>query len=140
MTRGTIHCINTDNTITFCDQFNGDMYLDGHGNSIIKSLENVNTREEFIKMVIEFNNLNHNYANFASDREVKFEGNIIKCKENDPISDPTYADYTYWKNISGKNITFIDQNNNKLILEDKGIAVFYFAVRYLKVYPESFQN
>ena len=135
MTRGTIHCINKNNTISYSTQFNGDMYLDGRGYKVISALMQLKDETEFEGMVSEFNSENFEYTGKLL-YEVIFKGDGIKCECGEAISDPTYADYTYWVNFSGKPIRFIDREGKKLIVERGGVAVFNFCHRYLKVYSE----
>jgi len=133
MTRGTIHIILPDK-IRYSRQFNGDMDLDGHGTQVIEKLSDVGNEEDSKKAIINFNNENFKYENFYICEIPYIKDNmVLKCGEEP--GDPAFSDYTYWKNLSGKIFTFVDQEKNKVILENNAIAVFHFCSRYLKMYP-----
>lgn len=108
MTRGKIMLIK-NNKFAISDEFNGDMYLEGHGFQVIDGLQNVNNYEEFSKMVNNFNVENHNY----SDMEI----NVIELREQklDFVNNYFYywfSDYIYIKNI-GYDISFLCKDTNE---------------------------
>lgn len=121
MTRGSLYYV-SDNYIVETQEFNGDMYRDGHGENVMLFLTTVDNLKEFKKEVRKFNGENHNY-----DCEL-----FYNCKRSDYIVDKGevdeidlatdyfskfFSDWTFWKNKSSKTIVFLtrDEGGTKRI-------------------------
>jgi hypothetical protein len=64
MTRGTGYLV-TENSISYHDEFNGDMYPDGYGLSFIKMISKT-TPKNFNATVKRWNKNNHDYSDFKT--------------------------------------------------------------------------
>ena len=117
MTRGTIYFV-TDKYIIETLEFNGDMYPSGHGNDVIGRLENVDSIKTFKKEIIEFNKSAHNYDEglFHPTKRSQYlsSKNIVDMKD---YFNDFFSDWTFWKNCSSKDITFVTRENEKIILK-----------------------
>jgi hypothetical protein len=60
MTRGRLAII-TNNMVYTSNEFNGDMYYDGYGETAIEYLKKVDSTEYLVEAVKEFNEENFNY-------------------------------------------------------------------------------
>ena len=124
MTRGRIAIISPDGRLVTSVEFNGDMYYkDGHGEEVFSGLDDIESEEEFIDFVTEFNREHFGYT----DRELWY------CCENECFDlrhdyyDNWFSDYIYIKNLSDQAQTFIDCNGEKVILGEGERAAFYFG-------------
>lgn len=96
MTRGTGYLI-TNDSIYYHDEFNGDMYRDGHGENFILMLDET-TPENFQKMLQDWNANNHSYDNFGTYKELLNQPDYhdhIKV-EKDIITINFTVDYFKW--------------------------------------------
>lgn len=129
MTRGTFVLI-TDNGIRKSLEFNGDMYPDGHGLDAIRSLQKVNSVEEFENMVTEFNKTHHNYdlKNESPIYEETLEW-FEKARDfNNEYFDYWFSDWLFIKNISSKEHTFTyRESENTTTLYPSGVLVVTFG-------------
>lgn len=127
MTRGSFYLI-TDKYIVASVQFNGDMYLEGHGLDAIKMLSKVKTLKEFKATIEEFNKDRHQYEEQLTYPEKRSyyitENNVIDFNEN--YFSKFNSDWTFWKNVSTNDVTFLTRDKGTIILKpNKDIAINY---------------
>ena len=136
------------NSVSTCDEFNGDMSLtrNGKGMSMVDCLENIDDEEDFNGEMADFNNKHFLYKEFEcfTDEFGEYgeaESYLLPCLKtgvidfkNDAICD---SDYTFIKNCSGKVLKIIDKNGERILLADHEIAVLNHGHRYMKFYYDS---
>ena len=143
MTRGTAYIILPDDTIKTSCEFNGDMYGNpksapelqetGHYREMVKRLKRANDEESFEREIRTFDRNNHNYQAYGYFRFYMWK--LEKVTNKDGVIDfgvdhygRFFSDYLFWKNASGKMITFRDKETRKNIPVPHGkIATFYFG-------------
>jgi hypothetical protein len=112
MTRGTLYLIEMIKDklrVTNSCEFNGDMYPEGHGRDVMKGLDKVKNKKEFIKFVNQFNDDNFEYER---DDYYKFyithpkpgtwlekQGNLVIVSFKDYFEN-FFSDWTFWKNCT----------------------------------------
>ena len=120
MTRGTVYLI-SDKYIIETQEFNGDMYLDARGGEVLTLLENVYCLKTFKKEIIKFNKDNFDYnCQLFYPKELNY---FMKNKTIE-MTDENYfkkffSDWTFWKNISNKEMRFKTRDNVILSLKPK---------------------
>lgn len=128
MTRGTLFLI-CDELIIKSIEFNGDMYPDGHGQEIIKCLEETETGGDFSDFIEKFNKENHGYKDVESlifplekSRYIN-NGKVVMTDDN--YFEDFFSDWTFWKNISKKAIKIKTIDSSKLItlLPNEQVAI-----------------
>jgi hypothetical protein len=138
MTRGTLFLI-TDSEVLESIDFNGDMYPEGHGDEVMINLRNVNSKEDFEKMVKKFNDKNFNYDEklvyqkswYVNSKEEKktvglFESNNVIDFDNDYF-ERFFSDYIFIKNISKKNFSFRDREESLDTIKSGDTIRLYFG-------------
>ena len=145
MTRGTAYIILPDGTIKTSCEFNGDMYgspqdgkelqENGHYSEMVTRLKKVHDGERFEREIRAFDRDNHNYQAETNDyfrfyiwklEEEMNKGGVIDVGVD--YYGRFFSDYLFWKNVSGKTITFRDKETRKKIPVPHGkIATFYFG-------------
>jgi hypothetical protein len=135
MTRGTIFLI-TKGKLYYTREFNGAMYIHGFGGDMVNKLENTNSSGEFKAQMIVFNELNFGYPEkVVYSKKLKVASSIHDIVFNKETYFKDYfSDYTYWKNISGREIRFKDINEKEVIVKNDNIAIFNFGKLYIQVY------
>ena len=130
MTRGTLYLI-CNELIIESIQFNGDMYPSGHGQEVIKALEEIENANDFRIAVERFNKENHRYENVESltspeKRSYYMTGDKVVMTE-DNYFEKFFADWTFWKNISDKTVKIKTKDSSKLItlLPNEQVAINY---------------
>ena len=116
MTRGTAYLI-TDKQIVSTQEFNGDMYPDGHGEEMIKRLEKVKTTTDFKSTIKKFNENNHNYKDcklIFTEPKSKYANKNVVVMTDENYFNLFFSDWTFWKNIS-KEIIIIKTTDKKAI-------------------------
>lgn len=119
MTRGSGYLI-TDNYIYFHDEFNGDMYRDGHGESFILALDKT-TAASYPHIITEWNKANHNYSSFKTYKQllqqpdyqdhIKVEKDMITINFTVDYFKWWFSDWIFIKNSSSKDIHIITRTN-----------------------------
>jgi len=131
MTRGTAYLILRDKVIR-TDEFNGDMYgspkdckeaqREGHYPEMMERLKRVKSAGEFRKELRAFNGGDdhafptgfHNCDMEDIDLSVDYFGKF-------------HSDYLFFKNLSGRTVTIIDDKKRPRELKHGSIATFYFG-------------
>ena len=126
MTRGRLAIINKDNVYT-SNEFNGDMYYEGYGESAIKYLRTVDSADSLLEAVKNFNKENFDYPN----KEV----GIYSYDYPLVFSEETYysdwgSDYIYIKNVSNEPQTVVTRKYHSK--EDKGLPLDSFGEKVLQ--------
>jgi len=141
MTRGTGYLI-TDEHMYSHDEFNGDMYRDGHGENFILMLDET-TPENFQRMLHNWNANNHSYDNFNTYKEllkepdfedhIKVKDDIIEINLNIDYFKWWFSDWIFIKNGSNKDIHIITRSHidgvaGKIVIIKKDETyAFYFG-------------
>ena len=134
MTRGTAYLV-TDNYIIESLEFNGDMYRDGCGQEMVDILSNAKTSNDFKQGIETFNQENHKYQEFELNW-VRVRSNYIEenTRGEDIIqfTDENYfklyfSDWTFWKNLSSKEITFRTREGGKIVLPVGEVVAINFG-------------
>lgn len=113
MTRGTIYII-LDKLIVETVEFNGDMYPEGFGKEIIKTLEEMDKIDNFFGWVDKFNAENYKYTGnltYLSKPGKYIRKNVIKLNNADTYFERFGSDWTFWKNLSKKPVFFVVRGN-----------------------------
>ena len=118
MTRGTFYLVTGSSTVLGSLEFNGDMYPEGYGDDALRMLRLVSNEKEFEAMVEEFNSKRHNYE----DEQISYaitnmfdNDSFINFNEN--YFERFFSDWIFIKNLSSKEINFIDGNDKKDIIK-----------------------
>lgn len=125
MTRGQIAIITGDDMVRTSTEFNGDMYVEGHGLEVIKRLRRVNDLETYEKEVKEFNKENFEY----SDTPLTFQhnGNNMLDMSEETYFDKWFSDYVYIKNLTDTTHTIKDYKGGNFTIAPNQIAVICFG-------------
>lgn len=127
MTRGTLAIILND-AILKSLEFNGDMYLEGHGEDAIKTLQLVNGEDGFLASVILFNKEHHNYDLSECNHIVQKIDTLDILDFDKDYFENWFSDYVYIKNCSDDVKTIIENDTNKEYKIEQGeIFVLYFG-------------
>ena len=133
-TRGTAFLI-SDKYILETLEFNGDMYRDGLGQDMVNLLSGVKNVKDFKDGIDKFNKENHSYNGFDLET-IRVRSNYIteNTRGEDIIkfTDENYfelyfSDWTFWKNISSKDITFKTREGSKSVLKKGEVVAFNFG-------------
>ena len=161
MTRGTFILI-TKKKVYESIEFNGDMYPEGYGDTAFDMLKNqVTNVKTFKEMVSDFNQIHHGYEEkkkvwdkdwFVNDTLIKredgteyeqqqgmFEKDGSINFSNDYYSvGRFFSDWLFIKNLSGKDIEYIENNNERVtgIIPNGNTERFNFG----KYYNESIKK
>lgn len=145
MTRGTSYIILPDGTIKTSCEFNGDMYgspkdrpelqRTGHYSEMVTRLKRSHDAESFEREIRVFDRNNHNYQADKDDYFCFYTRKLSEETNKDGVIDlgddyfgRFFSDYLFWKNASGKMITFREKETRKDIPVPHGtIATFYFG-------------
>lgn len=141
MTRGTGYLI-TDEHMYFHDEFNGDMYRDGHGENFILMLDKT-TPKSYNEDLQSWNASNHGYDNFEVYKEllnqpdyhdhIKVEKDIITINFTINYFKWWFSDWIFIKNGSSKDIQIITRSNidgvagKTVIIKKDETYAFYFG-------------
>lgn len=125
MTRGTLAIIADDNRIFKSIEFNGDMYLSGHGIDAIKCLETVDTEDDFEDAVRKFDDEHHRYREEIMVREIEDSKPFLNMAED--YFDNWFSDYVFLKNVSTEIVTVTDAGDDTIKISPDEIAVFNFG-------------
>ena len=105
MTRGQIAAILPDGKLITSVEFNGDMYYSGgHGEEVFSELECIESEKEYREFVKDFNDRNFRYT----DRELFYDCDESFFDMSTDYFGKWFSDYVYVKNLSEKEIVFID--------------------------------
>lgn len=126
MTRGRLAII-TKNKVYTSNEFNGDMYYEGYGESAIEYLKKVESIEYLVEAIKDFNKENFDYPN----KEV----GIYSYDYPLVFSEETYysdwgSDYIYIKNVSNEPQTVVTRKYHSK--EDKGLPLDSFGEKVLQ--------
>ncbi len=129
MTRGSAFLI-ADEYMIESIEFNGDMYRDGLGQDMINMLEKNENVSQFKAGIEGFNKENHGYEEVELDWlrvrsdyiEENTRGEYIITFDDNNYFKLYFSDWTFWKNISSKDVTFRTREYGKIKLE-KGQTV-----------------
>lgn len=133
MTRGTPYILyKKDNVlwIGYSDEFNGDMYLSGYGNSLSKRLSKVSTYEDFGFAVHEFNKTAHNYTDleiYHKPLEEKIHHNNKFIDFNVMYFELWFSDFLFFLNLTGERFKFIDKDGKEIYSDHNDVLVFNFG-------------
>lgn len=137
MTRGSFYIV-LDDMIVETIEFNGDMYPTGHGKHAIEMLERVNNLQQFTVELNKFDRENYNYKEklyYPQERQVFMKKeNVIDMSKN--YYELFFSDWTFWKNLSKKTVTFKTDDKKTITLEPKEQIAIYFG-RYDRHYKNS---
>jgi hypothetical protein len=133
-TRGTAFLV-TDKYILETVEFNGDMYRDGLGQEMVNILNEVKNVNDFKEGVDNFNKENHDYEGFdLSTLRVRVNYIEENTRGEDIIkfTDENYfklyfSDWTFWKNLSSKDITFQTREYGKVRLNKGEVVAICFG-------------
>lgn len=140
MTRGKFILL-TDHQVYESIEFNGGMYPNGLGDKAFKMLKEIETENDFIKMINNFNTENYNYdgelifdMSYMNDNP-KFPGFFDKpnfINFNNGYFERFFSDWIFIKNISNDDVKFKDRNRNEDILKVREtIRLHYGRLCYL---------
>ena len=138
MTRGQIAIILPNNEVMTSIEFNGDMYLTGHGYDVIEILRGVENRADYQLAVAKFNKENHNYCD-CDTLTYLFDGESAKAMLdfNKDYFDRWFSDYVYIKNLSKEpvklNTRDTKDNDKPMVIEPNDILVLCFGRAVLHV-------
>ena len=126
MTRGTMVLITNDATYA-TNEFNGDMYLEGHGEDVARSMICINTKEELLAYAKKFNKSAHRYP----DEDINvypMHGNDI-FNMNVKYFENWFSDYLFMKNASSETveIKLYSETGETYDLEPEKTVVLYFG-------------
>jgi hypothetical protein len=113
MTRGTPYILyKKDNAIWigYSDQFNGDMYPGGAYESMVDTLKEVTTYEDFGLCIHKFNKDNHNYSNlgiYHKPLKEYLNSDNETIDFNDDYYKHWFSDYLFFLNLTGSDYRFI---------------------------------
>ena len=133
-TRGTAFLV-TDNYILETLEFNGDMYRDGYGQEMVNILYDVKNVNEFKEGIDSFNKQSHDYQGFDLST-LRVRGNYIEenTRGEDIVKmtdenyfDIYFSDWTFWKNLSSKDITFKTREGASILLKKGEIVAICFG-------------
>ena len=128
MTRWTAYLI-TDGWIYSSTEFNGDMYPEGYGESFILGLEKVKTFNEFIAMLVLFNQQAHGYPveEVATLHSQSFWGKPIVFSDDD-YYEKYFSDWTFWKNATSTPVEFETRDEKCFTLLPGRTIAFNFGL------------
>jgi len=140
MTRGTGYLI-TNDSIYYHDEFNGDMYRDGHGENFILMLDKT-IPENFQKMLQDWNANNHNYNEFETYKKQLISpdfmdyikvGEVITINFNINYFTHWFSDWIFIKNGLDKELHIITRSDidgvagQTIIIKPDETHAFYFG-------------
>lgn len=123
-TRGKLAYITNNGEIFTSREFNGDMMVEGHGNSVIDGLNNVDSLKQFHKMVKQFNENNFQYS--YGHEVLLLEENYLNF-EADTYFETWYSDYVYIKNNCEYEISIKDFDGKNEKLPSGKVTVLNFG-------------
>ena len=127
MTRGQIAVILPGGKLITSVEFNGDMYYSGgHGEEVFSELESMETEKEYREFVKDFNDRNFRYT----DCELFYDCDESFFDMSTNYFGKWFSDYVYVKNLSEKEVVFIDADKQKIVLEPDAVMAFYFGNFY----------
>lgn len=134
MTRGTAFLV-TDKYILETLEFNGDMYRDGCGQEMVNILHEVKNVNDFKEGIDSFNKENHDYKGFDLSTlrvrndyiEENTRGEDIVKFTDDNYFKLYFSDWTFWKNLSSKDITFKTREGASILLKKGGVVSICFG-------------
>ena len=133
-TRGTAFLV-SDKYILETLEFNGDMYRDGLGQEMVNILHDVKNVRDFKDGIDKFNKENHSYNGFDLET-IRVRSNYIteNTRGEDIIrfTDENYfklyfSDWTFWKNLSSKDITFKTREGASILLKKGEVVSICFG-------------
>lgn len=128
MTRGQITVIakyygSKEPTIITSIEFNGDMYMDGHGKQVVNLLKKVVDIANYQYAVAKFNNEHHHY----NDPQLTYNLNNLNVLDfTKDYFENWFSDYVYLKNITDETVC-IKTSNGEHELNPGDIAVLCFG-------------
>jgi len=133
-TRGTAFLV-TDNYVLETLEFNGDMYRDGCGQEMVNILNDVKNVNEFKEGVDSFNKENHGYKGFdlstlrvrSNYIEENTRGEDVVKMTDENYFDIYFSDWTFWKNLSSKDITFKTREGASILLKKGEVVSICFG-------------
>lgn len=108
MTRGTIAVILPDGSLLSSVEFNGEMYLTGHGRNVVEGLQYVDAEKDFREFVNEFNAKNFQYK----ERPMFFYCDESFFDMSCDYFDKWFSDYVYIK-IFPISLPFLPTNKEE---------------------------
>lgn len=123
MTRGQVAVILSDGSLISSIEFNGDMYLTGHGREVIDEFNYIDSEIEYKDFLDRFNDkyfsyfdypLTYNCDNSYFDMSTDYFGKW-------------FSDYVYIKNLSDKPVIFTDKQGQKIRIDSDTVAAFNFG-------------
>lgn len=132
MTRGKFALFLPHGRLLLSIEFNGGMYLEGHGSEAAVLLSQVQSEQDFRTLIVKFNEAHHNYPDID---EFVYE---ISPSESDSYRnldeeyfDKWFSDYLFIKNLSGESLDFrLRGTPDKVLkLDDNDFIVFNFGNR-----------
>lgn len=125
MTRGTLVLIMNNAIISSCE-FNGDMYPDGHGKVVYDLLKEVKSKEDFEKVVKDFNDECFQYKdNLFYKKDLKWFEQAKSLSH--AYYDNWFSDWLFFKNISDDSVIITDCNGKKIEIQPDGVYAFNFG-------------
>ena len=136
MTRGTFYYFSSDGKVYASNEFNGDMYFEGHGEDAAKGLSMVNSLDDFKKFVRVFNRKHFRYP----DDEVRTycigDAVLGGFLNMDNYFQKYGSDYIYLMNATDNPMEFILRDGDKEVLPAHSSGVLHFG-RQTESFPSS---
>ncbi|MCD8206210.1 MAG: hypothetical protein LUD29_06395 [Clostridia bacterium] len=132
MTRGKIVLVSDDKILSSLE-FNGDMYIDGHGEDVITYLKGVHTEEAYRTYVKRFNKRHFGYHGYPLISELVSSGEEIDDSPYLELSKENYNQYwhlphyLYIKSIRSKPFV-VKSINFDVTVDPEGVVAFYYGV------------
>ena len=149
MTRGTIYTLLSNNKVVNSCEFNGDMYggpesskelqENGRYREVIEFLKDVNDEKTFKVAVKKFDKENFNYQDEEGGyfrfyhkelKDISFKG-MVDMREGTYFK-LFFSDYLFFKNCSGKEVSFKDSIGKVLNVKESEVIIFNFG-RFVEI-------
>lgn len=144
-TRGTGYLLMKDK-VMFSTEFNGDMYPEGLGNEFFKGLSKCNSEKDFNVFINDFNMEYFGYPEDPTNVMLNFKfydfiGENLVIDFNNNYFRHFFSDWTFFKNLSGKEIKFFTRKSEEsdiesVVLENQGTIRFDYG----EYFPEFKMN
>lgn len=138
MTRGRIILLGTDDKVYKTVEFNGDMYVKGHGYEIIQEFEEGHLQDidSFNSYVTRLDRHNFHYAENG--------GELIRCvlaKESGKFDvRDNWSDYLYIINESGKEYTILTSKGEICLGKNQMAVVYFTTLRCIKSREQNYKE
>lgn len=127
MTRGTFVLFEAEK-VYVTNEFNGDMYYEGHGKIVAMAMTSIRTKEDLLKFAKVFNQKEFEYP----DEEIRLFEMTADHSYSDCLNmaqgyaEKYFSDYLYIINASGRDLEFTTKDGTR-ILPDNTSGVLNFG-------------